>query len=171
MCQERIGPDLYRPSSLQRKANRPMSKKDIFYTPKPTSERTTTPFDTAEEAWFWFMLAQEARNAGARVTAGAGLIARPCEPSDILKCLDRLHRNRRLLMDHLLVLRHYGRRQLSPDPRRVKEVRAFALWKEALERLEPAFVRKGIVRSKLTLAMPNRFWTHSAILYEGGLNT
>lgn len=139
------------------------------YTPKNQTDRATTAFDNAEEAWLWFILAQEAKNEGARVTAGAGLVARPCEPADILQSLDRLYRNRRLVMDHLLVLRHYGKRQLSPDPRRVKEVRAFALWKEALERLEPVLVRKGIVRPKLALPQPGRYWAHTAVIYEGGI--
>jgi len=148
-----------------------MSHKDRFFTPRPQPDMQTTPFETVEEAWFWFILAQEARNAGARLAAGAGLKPRPCEPSDILKCLDRLHRNRRLQMDHLLVLRHYGRRQLAPDPRRIKEVRAFTLWKEALDRLEPVLVRKGIVRARIAAApRPNRFWSHTAIIYEGGLH-
>jgi hypothetical protein len=139
------------------------------YTPKNQPDVKTTPFDNAEDAWLWFILAQEARNEGARFTAGAGLIARPCEPADILTCIDRLYRNRRLVMDHLLVLRHYGKRQLPPDPRRVKEVRAFALWKEALERIEPVLVRKGIVRLKLSLPQPGRYWAHQAVIYEGGL--
>lgn len=146
-----------------------MSRKDP-YAPRHTVTTKTTPFDNAEEAWFWFILAQEARNEGARITAGAGLVPRPCEPIDILQCLDRLHRNRRLLMDHLLVLRHYGKRQMPPDPTRVKEVRAFALWKEALERIEPVLVRKGIVRPKLTLCQPGRYWSHKAIVHEGGIN-
>lgn len=139
-----------------------------IYTPNRTSDAQTTPFDNAEEAWLWFILAQEARNEGARTAAGVGLWNRPCEPADILKCVDRLYRHRRLLMDHLLVLRHYGKRQLPPDPRRIKEVRAFALWKEALERLEPILVRKGIVRPKLSLPRPGRYWSHTAIIYEGG---
>ncbi len=141
---------------------------DKSYTPKPIPDVETTPFDNVEEAWLWFIVAQEARNDGARVAAGIGLTHRPCEPADILNCLDRLHRNRRLLMDHLLVLRHYGKRQLPPDPRRIKEVRAFALWKEALERLEPILVRKGIVRPKLSLPRPGRYWSHTAVIYEGG---
>jgi len=148
-----------------------MNSKDTYYTPRLSADSQTTAFDTAEEAWFWFMLAQEARNEGARFSAGLSLVTRPCEPSDILKCIDRLYRNRRLSMDHILVLRHYGKRQLSPDPRRVKEARAFTLWKEALERIEPVLVRKGIVRSKLTLpSRPSRFWSHTAIIYEGGVS-
>lgn len=146
-----------------------MTDKNRF-TPKNQPAVDAVPFDTAEDAWFWFLQAQEARNEGARFTAGLSLIPRACEPSDILKVVDRLYRNRRLVMDHILVLRHYGKRQLAPDPRRVKEVRAFALWKEALERIEPVLVRKGIVRSKLTLPRPSRYWAHSATIYEGGLS-
>ena len=143
---------------------------DNRYTPKRTPDIETTPFDNVEEAWMWFIQAQEARSEGARVVAGIAINNRPCEPSDILKCLDRLYRHRRLVMDHLLVLRHYGKRQMAPDPRRIKEVRAFALWKEALERLEPILVRKGIVRPKLSLPRPGRYWSHTAIIYEGGLS-
>lgn len=105
----------------------------------------TVPFISAEEAWFWFVRSQEARNDGARFVAGLGLFPRPCEPLDILKAVDRLTRQRRLLLDHLLVLRHYGRRSMAPDPRRVKEARAHRLWKEALERLEAVLERKNIV--------------------------
>lgn len=72
------------------------------------------PFDSAEEVWFWFIMAQQARNEGARFSAGAGMIPRPCEPLDILKILDSLYRQRRLQRDHLLVLRHYGRRNMPP---------------------------------------------------------
>lgn len=106
------------------------------------------PFETAEEAWFWFVQAQEARNDGARFVSGQGACPRPCEPVDILKSVDRLYRNRRLLWDHVLVLRHYGVRRMAPDPRRVKESRAYDVWSEALERLEEVLVRKGIVRQR-----------------------
>lgn len=146
-----------------------MSSKDRF-TPKNQPDIKTTPFDNAEEAWLWFILAQEAKNEGARFTAGLSLMSRPCEPADILQCMERLYRNRRLVMDHLLVLRHYGKRQLPPDARRVKEARAYLLWHEALERLEPVLARKGIVRPKLSLPQPGRYWAHTAKIYEGGLS-
>ncbi|MEM9470235.1 MAG: hypothetical protein AAF988_08745 [Pseudomonadota bacterium] len=145
---------------------------DSRYFPKPIAETKTIPFESAMEMWFWFIQAQEAKNEGARFTAGLSLMPRPCEPTDILKILDRLYRNRRLERDHLLVLRHYGRRQMPPDPRRVKEVRAHGLWKEALERIEPILVRKGIVhekdptRKKLTCNRPNKFWSQGAVVYE-----
>lgn len=120
--------------------------------PKPAPDIETVPFGSAEEAWFWFIDAQSARNDGARFTAGIGLYPRPCEPIDILKTLNRLYRGRRLLMDHLLVLRHYGRRKLPPDPRRPKEIRADKLWREALTRLEDSLTHKGIIRKPETLS-------------------
>jgi hypothetical protein len=116
------------------------------YTPKPQGEESVQPFASTEEAWFWFIQAQQARNEGARFSAGLGLVRRPCEPLDILRVLDRLYRHRRLQMDHLMVLRHYGRRQMPPDARRPKEIRAHKLWVEALERIETVLERKGIVR-------------------------
>lgn len=105
----------------------------------------TVPFKSAEEAWFWFIQAQTARNEGAKISAGAGLYSRPCEPVDIIQALERLYRARSVTMDHIMILRHYGQRLLSPDPRRQKEMRAYALWKEALEKLEDALVKKRIV--------------------------
>ena len=144
-----------------------MSQNDQRF-PKPSPDIKTEPFERAEEAWFWFIAAQAARNDGARVTAGLGLIPRPCEPTDIYNVLNHLHRSRRLLMEHLLVLRHYGRRQMAPDPRRVKEARAFHLWKEAMERIEPLLVRKGIVKAQSVIRPhPNKFWSHSAIVHDG----
>jgi hypothetical protein len=116
------------------------------YTPKKQGATEIFPFETVEEAWFWFIAAQEARTDGARFTAGLGLLPRPCEPLDILKVVDRLYRHRRLLRDHILVLRHYGRRRLPPDKHRVKELRAHTLWHEALERIGEVLENKGIVR-------------------------
>lgn len=156
---------------------------DKYKTPKTIHDRDYVPFVDAPEAWFWFIQAQEAKNEGARFTAGQSLTPRPCEPTDILKILDTLYRNRRLMRDHLLVLRHYGRRQLAPDPRRVKEARAHHLWVEAMERIEPILIKKGIVKEqaflkapiapetngqkKLTCNNPNKYWMHGAVVHQG----
>lgn len=122
------------------------------YTPskavKPEENRLFTPFESAEEAWFWFLDAYQAKHDGARISAGLALVPRPCEPLDILHALDRLYRNRRLIWDHLLVLKHYGQRRLPPDKSRAKEVRAYYLWHEALKRLEEVLRRKNIVRER-----------------------
>lgn len=126
----------------------------------------TTPFESAEEAWFWFVAAQAAKNDGARFVSGAGLCPRPCEPVDILKVLDRLYRQRRLLRDHLLVLRHYGRRHMAPDAARVKEIRAYYLWREALDRIEDILISKGIVE-RVDVYQPANHWGIEETLFEG----
>lgn len=136
-----------------------------YHIPKHQGGKEETPFESAEEAWFWFIQAQQARNDGARFVAGAGIVPRPCEPMDILKVLDRLYRQRRLLRDHLLVLRHYGRRLMRPDARRVKEARASVIWDEALARLEPVLEKKGIVKKTVSLA--DARWHERALVMEG----
>ena len=109
-----------------------------------------TLFGNAEEAWFWFMAANEARQNGARIVANEGLYLRPCEPTDILKICDRLRRHRRLDMHHFRVLHHYGLRMVAPDPYRSRESISARIWKEAMEILEEVFVAKGIVYPKLS---------------------
>jgi hypothetical protein len=103
-------------------------------------------FENAEEAWFWFVAAQVAQNEGVKARAGLADAPRPCEPVDILHVVDRLYRNRRLLRDHLFVLRHYGVRHMRPDKRRPKEMRAAQLWREAMKVLEESLIAKGIVK-------------------------
>ena len=122
-----------------------MSSKNTSYGISAVSQASCECFDSAESAWFWFLAAQKAKEEGARVTAGLATVPRPCEPVDILKVVDRLYRHRRLLMDHIQVLRHYGLRMCPPDRRRPKEVRAYRLWNEAMDRMEVVLVDKGIV--------------------------
>lgn len=124
----------------------------------------TVPFASAEETWFWFIDAQEAKSSGARIVSGSGLYPRPCETVDILKILDRLYRTQRLVRDHLLVLRHYGRRKMSPDSSRIKEVRACRLWREALDAMEEIFIQKGIVEKQGM--SPSHDWYEHASLFE-----
>lgn len=137
--------------------------RDIHAPKKTASDTDTTPFESAEEAWFWFIAAQKAREEGARFVAGQGLVARPCEPIDILKAVDRLYRNRRLVMDHLLVLRHYGVRFLPPDPRRMREARAARLWSEAMDRLGDALDAKGILHKR---RLGEQHWLFDMTVYE-----
>jgi hypothetical protein len=110
------------------------------------SADNSVPFASTEEAWFWFVQAQEARSAGARIVAGRGTVPRPCEPLDLMREVDRLYRQRKLIRDHLHVLVHYGRRLLAPDPERRLESRASSLWHEALAFLDPVLREKGIVQ-------------------------
>ncbi|MEI6987229.1 MAG: hypothetical protein WCK65_13985 [Rhodospirillaceae bacterium] len=116
------------------------------FAPRPLPETIGVPFDCAEDAWFWFVQAHDARAAGARVTAAQGLVSRPCEPVDVMKVVDRLYRQRRLVRDHLCVLVHYGRRLMAPDPSRSLEKRAATLWQEALKLIAPVLQTKGIIQ-------------------------
>ncbi|HEY8962870.1 MAG TPA: hypothetical protein VIN59_00250 [Alphaproteobacteria bacterium] len=113
--------------------------------PMPSPENAV-PFHTAEETWFWFMQANQARMDGARFKSAEGSVARPCEPVDILRILDRLYRTRRLMMDHLRVMRFYGLRQMPPEKWRRSEMRAATLWAEAMRALEPVLIAKKIMR-------------------------
>lgn len=127
------------------------------YTPRKQPAAEIVPFANAEEAWFWFVNAQQARHDGARFVAGQGTVPRPCEPVDILRIVDRLYRQRRLQRDHLLVLRYYGRRRMPPDSRRVREMRAHKIWTEALERMEGALISKGIVAPQQKFPVNSEF--------------
>lgn len=103
------------------------------------------PFDSAEQAWFWTMAALTARRDGARITAGKGIATRPCEPDDVIKCLDRLYRQRRIELAHARIMRIWGERGTAPDPRHVIERGDHRLWAEAMSRLEWPLRVKGIV--------------------------
>jgi hypothetical protein len=103
------------------------------------------PFRGAEEAWLWTMAGLIARRDGARIVAGAGQVARPCEPDDVVKCLDRLYRQRRIDLTHARILRIWGERGQAPDPRYPSEKADWRLWREAMDRLEWPLRVKGIV--------------------------
>ncbi len=114
--------------------------------PAPAPSRVES-FDTVEEVWFWFMAARRAAADGAHFARGSrGGVPRPCEPADILRLLDRLHRVRRLERDHLLVLRHYGQRGWPPDPYAPRERHAARLWDEAMRAMEVPLRAKGVLK-------------------------
>lgn len=102
-------------------------------------------FTNAEEAWLWTMAALTARRDGARYTAGLGLVARPCDPDDIVKCLDTLYRQRRIDLTHARILRIWGERQTAPSKAIAAERHDHALWTSALERLASPLRLKGIL--------------------------
>jgi len=103
------------------------------------------PFGSAEEAWLWTMAALTARREGARYSANKGLVSRPCDPDDVVKCLDGLYRQRRIDLAHARVLRVWGERQMAPSPAVAVERHDQRLWVEALGRLEWPLRVKGIV--------------------------
>jgi hypothetical protein len=103
------------------------------------------PFESAEDAWLWTMAALIARREGARYTANKGRAPRPCDPDDVVKCLDGLYRRRRIDLAHARVLRIWGERQIAPSLSVVADRQDHRLWVEALARLEWPLRVKGIV--------------------------
>ena len=103
------------------------------------------PFQTAEDAWLWTMAALIARREGARYTANQGMVSRPCDPDDVVKCLDGLYRRRRISLEHARVLRIWGERQMAPSRVVAVERHDQQVWTEALERLDWPLRIKGIV--------------------------
>src|ERR1700722_4299962 len=112
---------------------------------QPRDTSRAQPFQSAEEAWLWTMAALRARRDGARYTANRGLFGRPCEPDDVIRCLDALYRRQRIDLLHARILRVWGERQMSPNPAFASERCDWRLWHEALERLEWPLRVKGIV--------------------------
>ena len=101
------------------------------------------PFATTEEAWFWTMSALAARQHGGG--SSGTRIPRPCDPDDVVKCLDTLYRRRRLDLVHARILRIWGERGRTPNPAYASERADWRLWREAMERLEWVLRVKGIV--------------------------
>lgn len=101
------------------------------------------PFRNAEQAWFWTIGALTARREGA---SGPGSsITRPCDPDDVLKCLDTLYRGRRIDLVHARILRIWGERRIAPNAGYPTEHADATIWREALERLEWPLRVKGII--------------------------
>jgi hypothetical protein len=123
----------------------PLSGRRITARTASQSQPKPLPFRSAEEAWFWTMSALKARRDGARYTANRGLVNRPCEPDDVVRCLDALYRRRRIDLVHGRILRIWGERQTAPNPTYATERDDHRLWREALERLEWPLRVKGIV--------------------------
>lgn len=112
---------------------------------QPQVQARVRAFASAEETWFWTMAALMARREGARFVANQGKFPRPCEPDDVVKCLDMLYRRRRIDLVHARILRIWGERQCAPDPACAMERCDWRLWREAMDRLEWPLRVKGIV--------------------------
>lgn len=115
------------------------------YIRKPYADLPAEPFTSAEDAWIWGVRCLIARRDGARPVAGEGSEARPCEPEDIVKSVERLHQLGRLTKHHLQVLVDYGAEAALPNGDDRHESRAARLWDEAIDLLTTPFKQKGIV--------------------------
>ena len=101
------------------------------------------PFRSAEQAWFWTVGALAARHNGSNSNRRG--TPRPCDPDDIVICLDALYRGQHVDLSHARILQRWGSRQTAPNPDHANECRDAALWREALDRLEAPLRAKGIV--------------------------
>lgn len=104
----------------------------------------TVPFRSAAEAWFWTMGALRARRDGSGRKASG--VRRPCDPDDVVVCLDRLYRAEKITLQHARILRVWGERQVPPDASHHAECDEAQIWQEAVARLEWPLRVKGIVQ-------------------------
>ncbi len=110
----------------------------------------TIPFADAAEAWFWTLNALAARHGGSNSGGGGRGLPRPCDPDDVIRALDLLHRRGGIGLDHARVLRHWGERGVVPNPASPRQRAEAALWAEAMERLEGLLRAKGIVGREIS---------------------
>ncbi len=102
------------------------------------------PFGNVEDAWFWTCGALRSRQQGTR-HGGAG-VKRPCDPDDVLLCVERLLQMGRMSMHHARVLGRWGKQGVRPTvPYGGGEDQA--PWTEAMMMLDVALKKKGIVNS------------------------
>jgi hypothetical protein len=90
--------------------------------------KTEILFDTPEEAWYWCMGEINRRKIGNAINSTS--VVRPCTPDDIIKCLDRLYRQRRIQLKHARILRIYGEKNSVPENRE-----EYLYWKHAIDEL------------------------------------
>ena len=113
---------------------------------KPPRAVATEPFRDAEQAWLWTMAALLARHAGASRPGGG--VPRPCDPDDVILCLDSLYRRKRIDLAHARVLRAWGERGIAPDARLPAERTEARLWAEAMDLLDWPLRVRGIVADR-----------------------
>ena len=100
----------------------------------------TGAFASAEEAWYWTLACLAARH-GER----APPVPRSHRPEDVLLCLDRLYRRRRVQLVHVRIMRLWGERGRAPNPAHARERCDWRFWREAMDRLDWPLRQCGIV--------------------------
>ena len=122
-----------------------MTKPNLDWLKPSANERVQAPFESGEEAWFWFVRTEKAKADGVRPRAGADT-ARPCEPADIYRCVSRLYHENTLYPLHLEVLGEYGFPDRMPYPDDHQEIVDWILWQDAMDHLEPCLRERGIIQ-------------------------
>lgn len=102
-------------------------------------------FQTAEDAWFWFIRCQVARWQGARDESTWKLSERPCGPDDIYRWACELYNDRTIGPAHLEIMSEYGFLYRVPDRYRDEEIVDALLWDEGMKALEALLTEKGML--------------------------
>ncbi|MCB8879397.1 hypothetical protein ACELLULO517_04070 [Acidisoma cellulosilytica] len=113
-------------------------------------QRLGQPFRDAEACIFWTIRALAAEVAPSPAAANRRAIRRRpvasiCTPAEVVKCLDKLYRRRRIDLHHVRILRIWGHRGRAPNPELGKERGDWRVWREALERLDWPLRSLGII--------------------------
>jgi hypothetical protein len=116
----------------------------VRHAARTVAQPPVSAFESAEEAWFWFVRCQQVRREGAQL-AGGGMFSRPCDPDDIYRAIMSLRRHGVVGSAHLTVLARFGLIGRPPDRRCADEAQAARLWAEALDRLSTVLRDKGII--------------------------
>jgi hypothetical protein len=105
----------------------------------------TTPFASADEAWFWTVTALAIRHGvtGMAKRPSQRNLARPCGPDDVIRALDLLYREGSINPSHARVLRRWGEKQVAPTAS--GQAADATLWNEAMQLLDGVLRVKGIV--------------------------
>lgn len=103
--------------------------------PFPVRSAVRPPFSSAADAWFWAMSCFIASRGGG-VAGGA---------EEVMKCLDRLYRQRRIELQHVRILRIWGERRVAPNLRFQNEQADARLWREVINKLDAPLRQRGLV--------------------------
>ena len=112
---------------------------------RPAEAPPLRPFQSAEEAWFWFMRCEKARAEGARPGRADAMGERPCEPDDIFRWVSQLYYEGEMFPLQLEVMGEYGYLDRLPYIDDDIEVLDYLIWLDAFETLEPFLRKKGVV--------------------------
>jgi hypothetical protein len=114
------------------------------------------PFASVEEAWFWTCSALQARHQGVR--QGSAGIKRPCDPDDIILCLERLMRTGQIGAHHARVLGRWGADGVCPSSP-YGGGKDQVPWAEAMMLLANGLRAKGILKKEVRREnSPRRRW-------------
>ncbi len=100
-------------------------------------------FHSGEQLWFWFLYSKSAR-------AGRGFGAAPesrrvCELLDVETLITKLYLSGKLSGEQLEVMKKFGDKRRTPHQHIWSENHAAGLWRDAMQTIEAAAVKKGWV--------------------------